>query len=325
MPFLFCFLQENTKVFCSLRLDKCRFWKKYQSHDAKSCVAKPWNWERNSCFKCSLTLLCLRVKLLWFLEKSKHRPKRKPKLCCQRLTPPHLEASAMDFSCWTSSEPSWNLMKLFMNKNTVQFFTYDLSRFMLICAFMLSLSVHVFTFLVMKATKTIQRTSMAKTPKKTPHFWPQNQSQNWVSTRNKQPGTLSWEALLRRRPQSVWHNECTSKISEIRVKFASENSESLPKISEKLRFSDVTWIYMMQFTPKKEGQNHVDAAFRWTLYSFSQGAGSFEWMPPANPGTTLPANGDVEICTELYKEPDLFCHFKSTTCWGTAISRKCIF
>ena len=40
MPFLFCFLQENTKVFCSLRLDKCRFWKKYQSHDAKSCVAK---------------------------------------------------------------------------------------------------------------------------------------------------------------------------------------------------------------------------------------------------------------------------------------------
>lgn len=121
MPFLFCFLQENTKVFCSLRMDKCRFWKKYQSHDAKYCVAKPWNWERNSCFKCSLTLLCLRLKLLWFLEKSKHRPKRKPKLCCQRLTPPHLEASAMDFSCWTSSEPSWNLMKLFMNKNTVQF------------------------------------------------------------------------------------------------------------------------------------------------------------------------------------------------------------
>lgn len=54
----------------------------------------------------------------------------------------------------------------------------------------------------------------------------------------------------------------------------------------------------MQFTLKKEGRNHVDAVFRWTLYSFSQGAGSFEWMPPANPGTTLPANGDVEICME---------------------------
>lgn len=170
---------------------------------------------------------------------------------------------------------------------------------MLICAFMLSLSVHVFTFLVVKATKTIQRTTMAKTPKKTPHVWPQNPSQNWVSTRNKQPGTLSWEALLRKRPQSVWHNEYTSKISQIRVKFPSENGESLPKMSEKLRFSDVTWIYMMQFTPKK-GRNHVDAAFRWTP-SFSQGSGSFEWMPPANPGIS-----------------------KSTTCWGTAIGRKCI-
>lgn len=109
MPFLFCFLQENTKVFCSLRLDKCRCWKKYQSHDAKSCVAKPWNWERNSCFRCSLTLLCLRVKLLWFLEKSKHRPKRKPKLCCQRLTPPHLEASAMDFFLL---DEQWTKLKL---------------------------------------------------------------------------------------------------------------------------------------------------------------------------------------------------------------------
>lgn len=49
-------------------------------------------------------------------------------------------------------ETWWNCS---WTRTLFSFFTYDLSRFMLICAFMLNLSVHVFTFLVVKATKTI--------------------------------------------------------------------------------------------------------------------------------------------------------------------------
>ena len=65
---------------------------------------------------------------------------------------------------WTKLKTWWNCS---WKRTLFSFFTYDLSRFMLICAFMLNLSVHVFTILVAKATKTIQRTSMAKTQKNT--------------------------------------------------------------------------------------------------------------------------------------------------------------
>lgn len=134
-------------------------------------------------------------------------------------------------------------MKSFMNKNTVQFFTYDLSRFMLICAFMLNLSVHVFTFLVVKATKTIQRTSMAKTCKNTKKH---HTFDHKTSHKTEFPHGISSPGLcLGRHCFADVHKVCgTMSTPQRSVKSESNSRQKIANHSQKCRKnSDVQTLH----------------------------------------------------------------------------------
>ena len=90
----------------------------------------------------------------------------------------------------------------------------------------------------------------------------------------------------------------------------------------------IRWLHEFTWCKKKIGTMWMLFFFGWTLYSFSQGAGSFEWMPPANPGTTLPAFKCFWKWPVMWKFVwnhiiNPMVSFGKDRLLGTAIGRKC--